>query len=143
VILRLVIGDRWLVLKAATLLALTRSALALFSFATVLTMESRLCAACFGRRAARASSAAGRVGRAVTRASRYVPAGRHCLTKALAAKLLLAGGGIQAQVRIGVAKDQAGRLIAHAWLEADGEVIFGATASELEHYRVLPHLDRA
>src|SRR5262245_11844893 len=57
---------------------------------------------------------------AVLTASRYVPGGRHCLTRALVAKLLFGRRGQGVDLRIGVAKDNAGRLIAHAWLESGG-----------------------
>ena len=76
------------------------------------------------------------------RASRIIPGAAHCLTTALVARLMLARSGSPSELRIGVAKDQHGRLTAHAWLEAKGQPIFGVSESELEHYHLLPHLDR-
>ncbi|HEX6099719.1 MAG TPA: lasso peptide biosynthesis B2 protein [Thermoanaerobaculia bacterium] len=48
-----------------------------------------------------------------------------CLTQALAASLLLPRYGHDATLRVGVAKDEAGRLRAHAWLESGGVTILG------------------
>ena len=66
------------------------------------------------------------VGRAVTRASRLVP-GATCLTQALAAQLLLAAARRHGALHVGVARDERGRLIAHAWVESDGRVVVGGT----------------
>lgn len=57
-----------------------------------------------------------RIGAAVSRASRIVPAAS-CLTQALAAQLLLARAGQAARLRLGVARASTGALHAHAWLE--------------------------
>jgi hypothetical protein len=82
-----------------------------------------------------------RVRAAILRASRYVPGTRHCLTRALVAKLLLARQGHAAHIRIGVTTDADGRLTAHAWLEADGAPIFGVSDAEFRNYRLLPYID--
>ena len=65
-----------------------------------------------------------RVVRAVQLASRRVP-GASCLTQALAARLLLARWGVASQLRIGVARGEQGDFLAHAWLEALGQVVIG------------------
>ena len=55
-------------------------------------------------------------------------AGRHqlypitCLRQALALQVLLARRGTAAELRLGVRKD-AQRLLAHAWLEFDGQIL--------------------
>jgi hypothetical protein len=46
-------------------------------------------------------------------------------------------------LRIGVCRDETGRLAAHAWLESEGRAIFGVPTSGLHQYRILPPLDRA
>lgn len=63
------------------------------------------------------------VDRAVRSAASLVP-GSTCLVKALAARVLLGRAGIPAGIRLGVARDGAGGLDAHAWVEcADGTVV--------------------
>jgi hypothetical protein len=131
-----------LFLTSAVLLASTRVALSVFPFQAVLQAFGPSAAA-LPRELPLKPDALARVGLAVDRASRRVPGTRHCLTKALVAKLLLARRGWTTQIRIGVAKDQAGLLTAHAWLEADGEPIFGVTDAGFQEFALLPHLDQA
>ena len=61
---------------------------------------------------------------AIGAASRRVPRAT-CLTQAFAAALMLAANGHEATLRVGVAKDDDGRLRAHAWIESNGETILG------------------
>ena len=51
-----------------------------------------------------------------------------CLTQALAAQRLLRQGGVDSDLRIGVAKDGE-ELLAHAWLERDNRVLIGGRLS--------------
>ena len=67
-------------------------------------------------------------------AGRYTPVTATCLKKALILSWLLARRGTQAEVQIGVAHHD-GRLKAHAWLDYDGQVIFGH--QEFERYEPL------
>ena len=136
---RLFSADGVLLLKSAVLLVLVRLALFVCRFRTVLNLVDR--AAARGVRT-RANESMERIQWAVSKTSRYLPGAGHCLTKALVAKTLLGSHEPAVDVRIGVAKDEAGRLIAHAWLEADGRPIFGVTDSELDQYSRLPQLDR-
>jgi Transglutaminase-like superfamily len=76
---------------------------------------------------------------AVAVASRYVPAAT-CLTQALAGQILLAHYGEAALLRIGVAKNEAGKLEAHAWVESRGRVVIG-DSRELFRYTVLPSVE--
>jgi len=57
-----------------------------------------------------------------------------CLTKALAAQILLAGYHYPSNIKIGVSKDE-GEFEAHAWLEANDEIILGE--SEIEYTPIL------
>lgn len=75
---------------------------------------------------------------AVTAASRVVPRAT-CLPQALATQTLLARRGYPAQLRIGVAKSDAGLLEAHAWVESDGQVVVG-NVRNLARYSRLPPL---
>jgi Transglutaminase-like superfamily len=76
---------------------------------------------------------------AVVLASRYVPAAT-CLTQALAGQVLLAQHGEPALLRIGVTKNEAGKLEAHAWVESRGRIVIGASA-ELSRYTRLPPME--
>lgn len=76
--------------------------------------------------------------RAVTRAGRMVPRST-CLVQAVAARTLLTRRQQPAELRIGVARSDAGRLEAHAWLERDGRVILGGPTTD--RFAPLPALD--
>ena len=130
-------GSRKLFLQALPLLAVVRLALWVLPSAVVLRQTSRL-----SGRARRAPEgrrrAADAVGSAIRQASRHVPRAT-CLTQAITAQLLLLRYGIASELRLGVAKDAAGGLQAHAWVEAGGLVVTGGDA--LERYVPLPGLD--
>ena len=67
---------------------------------------------------------------AVAAVSRRLFPARPCLTQALAAQVLLRWKkGRPAQLRIGVARADGNQIQAHAWLERDGNVLIGGTAS--------------
>ncbi len=59
---------------------------------------------------------------AVRATARRIPLAS-CLTRALALQSLLAQAGRCASLRIGVARDPAGGLDAHAWIECDGKAL--------------------
>lgn len=61
---------------------------------------------------------------AVGAAARRIP-GATCLTQALALHRLLAKAGHAAEIRIGVAKGERGRLDSHAWVVCHGTVLSG------------------
>lgn len=137
---RLLSADGIVLAQSAFLLLFVRIALVMFPFRTILNLTDRAAASSAVRR--RVPRQDERVLWAVAKASRYVPGAGHCLTQALVAKTLLGHQDRTVDVRIGVAKDERGRLIAHAWLEADGKPIFGVTDSQLNLYSRLPQLDR-
>lgn len=66
----------------------------------------------------------------------YLP-GTNCLPQALAAQVMLTRLAQPAMLHIGVARDDAGRFKAHAWLESSGHVVVGGTASASQ-YTALP-----
>ena len=66
---------------------------------------------------------------AISAASRRVPRAT-CLTQAFAASVMLAANGHEAALRVGVAKDDDGRLRAHAWIEHDGHPVLGDPRTE-------------
>lgn len=139
---RLFGGDGLLFLKSAVLLALIRLALAVCSFRMLLQIVNRASATSSCLRRTSVPGGIERVQWAVLKASHCVPGTRHCLTRAFVAKMLFGRQGRPADLRIGVARDQAGRLVAHAWLESDGAPIFGVADSELRQYSLFPQFDR-
>ena len=78
--------------------------------------------------------------RAIETAGRHLPGCRHCLSQALAAKILLARRGCPAGLRIGVAHGNSGNLKAHAWLVAQDQVLIGGRLN-LAEYTPLPLLE--
>lgn len=76
------------------------------------------------------------IGRAIAIAGGYVPYAA-CLTQALAAQALLRWHGYETSLRIGVARGEAGRLAAHAWVEHKGQVVVGGPASVVARYTPL------
>ena len=80
-----------------------------------------------------------RIAWAVRVVSRYLPGTRNCLVQSLAAQTMLARRGYSSHLRIGVAKDEEGRLKAHAWVECDGKIVIGGAGAS--QYTALPHLE--
>lgn len=70
---------------------------------------------------------------AVELSGRYVPG--TCLTRALAAQILLARRGHPVLLHIGAVREEGEKFLAHAWLECDGRVVIGG--HELERYTPL------
>ncbi|MEM7590113.1 MAG: lasso peptide biosynthesis B2 protein [Cyanobacteria bacterium P01_A01_bin.83] len=63
---------------------------------------------------------------AVNLASRYQLGGVKCLARALTTQLLLSRRGYPTELRIGVVKTENDQLLAHAWVESNGEIVMGA-----------------
>ena len=120
---RLPAADRRALAAATTLLIATRVALWLFPFGAVQRAAARLERRRLPERAD--PDATKRVIWAVDVASRYIPASKNCLNRALTAKVLLARQGLTTHLRIGVRRGSAGELLAHAWVEAAEGVLVG------------------
>jgi hypothetical protein len=86
----------------------------------------------FPRRASSSRPSPDEIGWAIRVASRRVP-GATCLPRALAAQFLLVANAYPAEVHLGVAKDSAGKLKAHAWATSEGEVVMGRLRGS-DHY---------
>ena len=117
-------ADRKAVLVASVLLPVTRVSLRFLPMSSVRRALGRT-APLFAARAG-AGDAVQRIPWAVTTASRHVPGGRHCLTKALVAKALLDAEGMTVRLRVGVKRGTDGVLQGHAWLERDGTIVMDA-----------------
>ena len=131
-------AERRLLLGAAALLGAIAVGLRLLPFRTL-----RRIAASLGhppaRPARRPHPSADRIAWAITVASRYLPGTRSCLPQALAAELLLRRHGHPATLRLGVARNDGRDFRAHAWVESEGRVVFGATHQP--RYTPLPALE--
>jgi hypothetical protein len=130
-------SDRRLLLQSAVLLAAVRLGLWLLPFRTLRRLLGRVKTPT--GMPGGGAAALDRVAWAVTKASRYVPEAT-CLTQALAAQIMLARLGVPARVRIGVARGENAELVAHAWVEGQGQIVVGG--SNLERYTPLLALDR-
>lgn len=86
------------------------------------------------------SSNAPRVAWAVAAAARHVPFRTTCLVESLAADAMLRRRGVASEIRFGVRPPDGGTLAAHAWVEHNGAVVFGAR-SDLSEYAVLVQED--
>ena len=130
-------AERRLLLAAAGLLAAVRVGLWILPFRSVYgAVRSRRPSP---RRAARpGESAPDRIVWAVETAARRVPRAT-CLVRALAAQALLARYGHSSQLRLGVARGAGRAFEAHAWLEADGQILIGGATPG--RYVPLPALD--
>jgi hypothetical protein len=121
--LRLAPGDRRLLMRAAMTLIITKLALKTRPFIAAHKAAIRSQTLL---RAPVPPPSAERIVWAVETAGRLIPGLRNCLVQALAAEAILLGARHSCELRIGVAKDQPGEFLAHAWLESGGKVLIGA-----------------
>jgi Transglutaminase-like superfamily len=74
---------------------------------------------------------------AVTAASRRVPGSATCLSRALTVHAMLLRRGYPSCLHIGVIRSGQGELEGHAWVESEGRILIGGTASEIGHFTPL------
>lgn len=114
-------SERWLICEAAFMLGLARLIVLIVPFRIIAPLlrhgSAKVSCDQKMRRAVR---------QAITVAARNVPWNVVCLPQALAAKAMLARRGYGSTFHLGATVDCDGKLIAHAWLVADGEVVVGA-----------------
>lgn len=116
--------------KASALIAVSAAALHTVGFQRTMAFIERL--------ERRRPQSAGACARAVRRARRYGPFFGTCLTQSLALIWMLRRAGHEGRLRIGV-KTDGGRLLAHAWVELNGETIDpAAIATEYVAFSGLP-----
>jgi transglutaminase superfamily protein len=69
---------------------------------------------------------------------RLPPPWRHtCLKRALTLQYLIRRAGRQVQLKVGVRRNAAGELLAHAWLVRDGELYLEPGTEHAESFQVL------
>jgi transglutaminase superfamily protein len=131
-------GDQHLVSEGAMLLLLVSPGLWILSYPTVQRLLERYSNA---RRTPSAAASVGAVQRitwAVSAVARWLPMRTTCLVEALVADIMLRRRGCACVLRIGVKQpgSDARAFKAHAWIEHDGVVVFGAIEN-LRDYTVL------
>jgi len=114
--------ERYILLKAFLLSSIIRLGLWLLPFRTLQRTLERL----FHNpvTSQKQSPSPEKFSWAVVAVSRYVPSAT-CLAQALTLQALLSREGIHSDLGIGVARDDATGITAHAWVEIDGTVIIG------------------
>ena len=127
-------GERAVLVQAWGLFLLVELALRILPFTRLLTLSKKVFLNRKGEAALGLVPSVSRLAWLVEVAGRYTPVTATCLKKALVLSWLLGRKGTQTEVRIGVAREE-GRLKAHAWLDYDGQVIFGH--QEFERYETL------
>lgn len=134
---RLPSWERGLLLRAILTLGVARLTLKLLPFARV----RRLLTPRPGRTPATEITPVA-VRWAVGHAQRVIPDAT-CLPQAVTAEALLARGGHDAVMRIGVMKRGGGKFLAHAWVESRGKIIVGDLPGGLGEFAHLPPLPAA
>jgi hypothetical protein len=79
---------------------------------------------------------------AVNVSCKLMPGTVKCLARALTTKVLLERRGCSCELKIGVAKNNAAQLEAHAWIEFQGYVIIGQLR-DLDRFKPLPALPKS
>jgi hypothetical protein len=131
-------ADRRLLVTAALVMGLVGVALRLVSFKKLLHLTEEFShTTSQGQNPLPPSSE--RITWAIAAVSRRIPLFSRCLTQAIAAKIILARCGYPALMRIGVSRNENGRLEAHAWVESQGAIVVGAPTAD--HFVPLPSID--
>lgn len=133
-------ADRHLLLRTFLLLSSIRLGLWLLSFQTLQTLLARVSQPATSTVKLEPRSI-GNIIWAVNLSSRYMPGQVKCLARALTTQVLMKQSHYTAELRIGVAKGESGKLEAHAWIEHQGRVVIGYL-QDLSRYTPMPSLDR-
>ena len=139
-VLNLSASDRQLLVITLTLLTAIRLGLWLLPFRILLKLIRKISQAVSQPQTTSQASISTIVW-AVNVASRCMPGGAKCLARALTTQVLMSQHGYSPELRIGVAKAEAGNLEAHAWIEHQGRVVIG-NLTDLSRFIPLPSLER-
>lgn len=129
-VFRLPPRERLILVQAWGLFLLAEVGLRALPFKHLLTLSRKVCVKRLGEPALARPPSVPRLVWLVDVAGRYAPVNVTCLNRALVLSWLLGRRGIAATFRIGVARDEGGRVHAHAWVDCDGQVILGNEESE-------------
>lgn len=131
-------SDKYLLIKVTLLLGAIRIALLLFRFSTVQEILARMSEQSRITRVEGGLNYQKRVVWAVKAAGRRLLGDKSCLPQALAVHALFQQAGKTTVLHIGVAKDTEDQLLAHAWVEFDGEIIIGGRFSRMVYKPLQP-----
>jgi hypothetical protein len=118
------------------LLLLARLGLALVPFTG---LRSTLAAT--RRKDALAADTIERIGWSVGAAARRLPFRTTCLIDSLAADAMLRRRGYASEIRFGVRAPSGHALAAHAWVEIDGRLVYGAISDRSQYASLSTDLD--
>jgi hypothetical protein len=114
-------AERWLALEAVVMLGLAQFVLLIVPFRHIAAGLRRM-----PETAVHDRELNRRVREAVTLAARNMPWNAVCLPRAITAKMMLARRGCGSAVHFGATLGKDGKIDAHAWLTAGGEIVVGA-----------------
>jgi hypothetical protein len=138
-LLSLPLPERWLLVKAATLLGVVRLMLWLLPFSSARRLFGWVCQD--SQRLVTEPASTQRLAWAVSVASRFVPGASHCLTQAIATEILLVRRGYPAKVCFGVLPKATASLVAHAWVESNGVIVIGGADAEQRYVKLTSPMD--
>ena len=128
--------ERRLLVKATLLLAVVQLGLGRVPFTVLRRLAPRVTGT--GRRpVVDRRKYADQVVWGVTAASHRVPGPTTCLSLALTVQVLLARGGYPSRLHVGVIRGKQGEVDGHAWVECDGRILIGGSASEVAAFTPL------
>lgn len=127
-------AQRWAIVRATLLLIVARLALLLMTFTAVLKFAARPPVRGVAR--SRHLQLDEMVWAVDVVGHRLFPR-NPCLVQALVVQRLFVRAGQPAELRIGVRKDGASQLAAHAWVESDGVIVIGSRGLS-DDYVLLP-----
>jgi hypothetical protein len=127
-------GNQWFLLKTTAVLMLVKAGLLVMPFQRLYRLLCRM-----SRPTKPGSVDYRQIVEAVELSSRNMPFTATCLVRALTGQVLLLRAGHPSELRIGVARGEAGKMEAHAWIVYQGMVIIG-NRQDLSRYMPFPTL---
>jgi hypothetical protein len=121
-------AEKGLLFRAAVLVLLIRIGLSVLSFKRLQSMLDGT-ADPARRKRTKDESYIDDVVWAVRALARRTLGDKPCLVQALAARWMLGRAGFDTRLRIGVVKSPKQELLAHAWLDYDGDTVIGGRSS--------------
>jgi hypothetical protein len=137
--LRLAPDERRILVRATVLLAVIHVGLGRLPFTMLrrlVTSRRRRAPLVAGNRAL-----ADQVVWAVTAASDRIPGPPTCLSRALTVQSMLVRRGYPSRLHVGVARGKQGKVEGHAWVESEGRILIGGTASNIGQFTRLAAFD--
>lgn len=134
--IRLPFIEKKLLILSALLLVASKISLSLFSFKSLLNYIDSLKQKPESKKTYNISEE--KIVWAVEVAGKYVPYAT-CLVRAITAQALLKKYGFSSDLRIGILKNDKGKIDAHAWIERHGKIIIG-NLDDLSRFNAFPTL---